>query len=79
MKETIQMNQQGEDFSPATDGLRDWLIVFAVATLVAAIVLEFTHIDAGKAWDAFSGVVGLLVGQHMPKPKSAPKVPFTRR
>jgi hypothetical protein len=63
----------------AEESFRDFLILFALATLVTAIVLEFTHLDATNAWAAFSGVVGFLAGLHVPKPQSAARIPFTRR
>jgi uncharacterized membrane protein HdeD (DUF308 family) len=73
------MTNGGQGSSAAEESLRDVLILFALATLVTAIVLEFTHHDATNAWTAFSGIVGFVVGLHVPKPQSAARIPFTRR
>jgi hypothetical protein len=69
----------GEGRGSAEESLRDVLIILTIATLVTAVALELAKMDASKAWDAFSAVVGLLVGQHVPKPQSASKLPFIRR
>jgi hypothetical protein len=50
------------------ESVRLVLIAFAAATLVAAVALQFADHGSSDAWAAFSGVVGLLVGQHLDKP-----------
>jgi hypothetical protein len=50
------------------ESVRLVLIFLAGATLIAAVVLELTGHGTSDAWSAFSGVVGLLVGQHLDKP-----------
>lgn len=73
------MTNGDRDSSAAEESLRDLLIVLVIATLTTAIILEFVHIDASNAWSAFSGVLGFLVGLHVPKPQSAARIPFTRK
>jgi hypothetical protein len=73
------MTNGSQGSSAAEDSLRDVLIILTIASLVTAIVLQFTHNDASNAWTAFSAVLGFLVGIHVPKPQSAARIPFTRR
>jgi hypothetical protein len=73
------MTNGGDSSSAAEDSLRDILIILTIATLVTAIVLQFTHNDGSNAWAAFTAVIGFLVGLHVPKPQSAARIPFTGR
>jgi hypothetical protein len=50
------------------ESVRLVLIALAVATLAAAVALELAGHGTSDAWNAFAGVVGLLVGQHLDKP-----------
>ena len=50
------------------ESIRLVLIVLSALTLAAAVGLELAGHGSGDAWKAFSGVVGILVGQHLDKP-----------
>jgi hypothetical protein len=50
------------------ESVRLILIVLALLTLAAAVGLEAANHGSSDAWSAFTGVVGLLVGQHLDKP-----------